>query len=121
MSSKPSKSGAAALHDISHHIALVKTFIGDMSYKQFSADLRTIYASVRCLEIISEASRRLPADLKERQPSIDWKNMAASGNVYRHDYEDVEAQFVWITVSESLPLLQHAVDAEIANLTSGKS
>jgi len=45
----------------------------------------------RCLEIISEASRRLPSSLKERHPSIDWKRMAGAGNVYRHDYEDVAA------------------------------
>lgn len=117
MSSKPSRNGAAALNDIAHHIALVKTFIGEMTYQQFSADLRTIYASVRCLEIISEASRRLPSDLKARHPLIDWKNMAASGNVYRHDYEDVEAQFGWTTVADSLPPLQRAIEAEIARLS----
>jgi uncharacterized protein with HEPN domain len=55
----------------------------------------------RCLEIISEASRRLPDDLKARHPAIAWKQMAAAGNIYRHDYEDVAASYVWVT-------LQHA-------------
>src|SRR5215207_4329882 len=57
--------------------------------------MRTIYAVTRCLEIISEASRRLPEELKARHPSIAWKQMAGAGNVYRHDYEDVAARYVW--------------------------
>jgi len=46
--------------------------------------------------------RRLPNDLKARHPdtpAIAWRQMAAAGNVYRHDYEDVAAQFVWDTVA----------------------
>ena len=49
------------------------------------------YAVTRRLEIISEASRRLPEDLKARHSSILWKEMAGAGNVYRHGYESVEA------------------------------
>jgi uncharacterized protein with HEPN domain len=39
--------------------------------------------------------------------------MAAAGNVYRHDYEDVAAQFVWDTVQQSLPPLQTVIQEEI--------
>jgi uncharacterized protein with HEPN domain len=60
----------------------------------------------RCLEIISEASRRLPDDLKARHPSIAWREMAGAGNLYRHDYEDVAAQYVWGTVRRALPPLR---------------
>jgi uncharacterized protein with HEPN domain len=69
----------------------------------FRADPRTVYAVTRCLEIISEASRRLPDDLKARHPSIAWKNMAGAGNIYRHHYEDVAAQHVWDAVQIDLP------------------
>ena len=84
------------LNDIGHHIAVAQTFIEGMSYEVFRDDLRTTYAVIRCLEIISEASRRLPDDLKARHPAIALKNMAAAGNIYRHDYEDVAASFVWL-------------------------
>lgn len=40
--------------------------------------------------------------------------MAAAGNVYRHDYEDVLAQLVWDTVQKALPSLRVAIEAEIA-------
>jgi uncharacterized protein with HEPN domain len=69
------------------------------------------FAVIRCLEIVSEASRRLPDELKARHPSIPWKDIAAAGNIYRHDYEDVAAKLVWDTVQLALPPL-HAVTAQ---------
>jgi uncharacterized protein with HEPN domain len=81
------------LNDIRHHIAMTQIFMGVMSYDAFCNDLRTTYAVTRCLEIISEASRRLPDELKARHPSIAWKNMAGAGNVYYQDYEDVADVF----------------------------
>jgi uncharacterized protein with HEPN domain len=68
----------------------------------------------RCLEIISEASRRLPDGLKARHPGIPWKQMAGAGNVYRHDYEDVAARYVWDTLQRDLPALRIVVEKEIA-------
>jgi uncharacterized protein with HEPN domain len=67
---------------------------------------------IRCLEIISEASRRLPASVKDRHPAIPWKEIAGAGNVYRHDYEEVSAVKVWNTV-KALPVLLAAVEQEI--------
>jgi uncharacterized protein with HEPN domain len=72
--------------------------------------------SPRCLEIISEASRRLPAEMKARYPAIAWKNIAGAGNVYRHDYENVAAKLVWDTVQLALPPLRNVVAGEIAGL-----
>ncbi len=88
----------------------VEGFDGDT----FKDDTRTVYAVTRCLEIISEASRRLPEELKARHTAIAWKQMASAGNVYRHDYEDVAAQFVWDTVQRALSPLRAVVDQEIA-------
>lgn len=75
-------------------LVLQLNFVAAIDYDAFQADIRTVYAVTRCLEIISEASRRLPPDLKARHPSIAWKEMAGAGNIYRHDYEDVAAKLV---------------------------
>jgi uncharacterized protein with HEPN domain len=75
----PSKAPDAALHDILHHIELAALFARDLTRADFLNDLRTVYAVTRCLEIISEASRRVPEAVKERHPSIPWKQMAAAG------------------------------------------
>ena len=110
----PSKFGDTALRDILHHIELAANFSAGFDRARFIRDIKTVYAVTRCLEIISEASRRLPNDLKARHPAIGWKQMAGAGNVYRHDYEDVAAEFVWETVERALPPLRLVIEAELS-------
>ncbi|KJC54846.1 hypothetical protein UB31_04355 [Bradyrhizobium sp. LTSP849] len=112
----PSDRTDGTLRDILHHIDLAVEFARGFDREAFTADLRSVYAVTRCLEIISEASRRLPENLKARHPAIAWKQMAAAGNVYRHNYEDVAAHLVWETVQQALPPLRTAVEEEIARL-----
>jgi uncharacterized protein with HEPN domain len=111
----PSRIAQTALRDILYHIDLATEFVAGFDRDTFKDDLRTVYAVTRCLEIISEASRRLPEELKARHPAIAWKQIAGAGNVYRHDYEDVAAQFVWDTVQRALPSLREVIEAEIAS------
>src|SRR5436305_3545856 len=107
-----SDTATAALRDID----LALSFTAGFDYEAFVADPRTVYAVTRCLEIISEASRRLSDDLKARHPSIAWRDMAGAGNIYRHDYEDVAAQHVWDTVQIDLPSLRAAIAQQLAAL-----
>lgn len=109
----PSNPAGTALRDILHHIGLATQFAAGFDDKAFRDDLRTVYAVTRCLEIISEASRRLPDELKARHPSIAWKRMAGAGNVYRHNYEDVAARYVWETVQRDLPALRAVIAQEL--------
>jgi uncharacterized protein with HEPN domain len=113
----PSKSPLPALRDILHHIDLAENFVTGFDYDAFLADERTVYAVTRCLEVISEASRRLPADLKARHPSIPWKNIAGAGNIYRHEYEDVATHYLWDTVQLALPPLRVVIQHEIEKLS----
>ena len=110
---------ASALADINRHIELANEFAAGLDFEAFCGDARTVYAITRCLEIISEASRRLPEELKLRHPAIPWKNIAGAGNVFRHDYEDVAAKIVWDTVQLALPELSKAVSNEIERYIRG--
>lgn len=110
----PSSAANRALRDIQYHIELAVQWTAGFDGPAFRDDLRTFYAVTRCLEIISEASRRLPDELKARHPSIAWQQIAGAGNVYRHDYEEVEAQFVWDTVQRGLAPLRTVVAQELA-------
>lgn len=86
-----------------------------MTFDEFRDDLMRLYAAVRCLEIISEASRRLSDALKARHPEIPWREIAGAGNVYRHDYEDVAATRVWATIKIALPMLRVIVEQELGS------
>ena len=101
---------------MAYQIDLAERFVEGQEFEAFAEDLRTVYAVTRCLEIISEASRRLPDEMKARHPSIAWKNMAGAGNVYRHDYEDVTAIQVWEAVKLALPPLRTMIARELAAL-----
>ena len=75
----PSKSSEAALLDISDNARLAQEFVEGFDLRKFKADRRTVYAVTRCLEIISEASRRLPASVENRHPGIARKDIAGAG------------------------------------------
>lgn len=108
----PSSDTDRVLKSIAYNIALVRRFTESMSFDEFADDERTVYAVTRCLEILSEASRRLPPELTGRHPNVPWSRMAAAGNVYRHDYEDVLAEILWTTVHGYLEELEQAVRKE---------
>jgi uncharacterized protein with HEPN domain len=68
----------------------------------------------RGIEIISEASRRLPDEIKARYPDIPWRKVAGIGNVMRHDYDSVAAPVLWALVRHDLAPLEAACRAELA-------
>jgi uncharacterized protein with HEPN domain len=102
-----------ALKDIRDNIARAMRFVHGLDLDGFLRDDKTFYAATRCLEIISEASRRLPSAFKERFPEIPWKDVAGSGSIYRHNYEDVQERRIWKTIHEAPPPLRALVDIEL--------
>jgi uncharacterized protein with HEPN domain len=113
----PSKRAQQALHDIRDNILLAQEFAAGMTADAFKADRRTFYAVARCLEIVSEASRRLTPSIRERHSTLPWRAIMGLGNVYRHDYDNVAEDYVWRTVQHSLAPLLAAIEDEIARLS----
>jgi len=109
----PSRNPAQRLREIVENIDAIQAFTAGMDFAGFAADRRTVYAVTRALEIISEASRRLPEELKDRHPHIDWVAVAAAGNVHRHQYEAVDETLLWHTVQHSLGPMREAVAEEL--------
>ena len=85
----PSRGDRQSLLDILDNIRLAREFTADVSLETFENDVKVLYATTRCLEIVSEASRRVSAEMKARHASVPWPIIAAAGNVYRHDYRAV--------------------------------
>ena len=117
----PSKNPAQRLRDIIDNVDAIHAFAGELDLEAFRADRKTVYAVVRALEIISEASRRLPDDLLHRHPEIDWAAIAAAGNVYRHEYEGVDEALIWHTAPHGLADLRRVSDEEFRRLQSDQS
>lgn len=111
-----SRNPGQRLQDIIENIEAVRTFMADMNFESFAADRKTFYAVLRALEIISEASRRLPDDLKAKHQGVDWQAIAAAGNVYRHEYEAVVPAVVWHTATQQLRPLEVIAREELAHI-----
>lgn len=77
----PSRDTLRVLEAIAYNITLARRFTDEMSFENFAADEKSIYAVTRCLEIISEASRRLPEEFRRHHPHVPWDRIAGAGNV----------------------------------------
>lgn len=102
-----------ALLDIRDNILFAQHWSAGMSLAEFSENRIIFYAVTRCLEIISEASRRLPSELTSRHSALDWRSIRDAGNIYRHEYDGVNERLILRTVRDSLPELAEAIEAEI--------
>ena len=102
------------LTDIVEAIDLINSEMTGVSLQDLENDKRKRWIVERGIEIISEASRLLAADLKERHPEIPWPKVAGIGNILRHDYERVAHDVLWYVVKNDLPVLHKVCCAELA-------
>ena len=81
-------------------------FVKNMSYEEFTRDDKTVYAVVRAIEIIGEAVKNIPGNVRKSYPEIPWKDMAGMRNKVIHEYFGVKLNIVWRTVKEEIPPLK---------------
>lgn len=90
-------------------ITEIEQFTAGKDEADYEADPLLRRGVERCIEIISEASRHIPAELKSKHPAIPWRAVAGIGNVLRHEYEAVEDTDIWQVVQHDLGPLAAAV------------
>ena len=108
------RSPAASLTDIVEAIEHVQSVLRNVRLEAFEADWKARWVVERGVEIISEASRRLPDEMKARHLEIPWAKVAGIGNVLRHDYQAISAPVMWNLVRDDLPALDRVCRAELA-------
>ncbi|MBC7908534.1 MAG: DUF86 domain-containing protein [Rhodospirillaceae bacterium] len=92
-----------ALDDMVEYVEKAQAFVGTMNWLEFKADEKTRFATVRAIEIIGEAARRVPIDMRERYPDIPWQQMIGMRNVLAHDYVGTNPRVIFDTVTIFIP------------------
>lgn len=108
------RSIALRLLDMVEAAERIRAVLGHASIEELESDWQRQWLLERGIEIISEASRYLPEDMKARHSSIPWTKVAGIGNVLRHGYESVAAPILWKLVREDLAALERACRTELA-------
>ena len=94
------------IEDILESIRLIKNYVENMGFDDFKNDRKTIDAVVRNFEIIGEASRFIPDEIKEKYENADWKGIVGLRNRIAHEYFDISLSIVWHIVMKELPTLE---------------
>jgi uncharacterized protein with HEPN domain len=102
------------LSDIIEASERLRSLLANVSPDEFELDWQKQWLVERGIEIISEASRHLPTEMKTRHQDLPWRNIAGIGNVLRHNYEHVSAPILYALVQNKLPALEQMCRDELA-------
>ena len=94
------------IEDILEAMTNAIEFTKDMSYEKFVKDTKTVYAVIRAIEIIGEAVKNVPEDIRKKYPDIPWRSMAGMRDKVIHAYFGVKIERVWEVVKRDIPNLK---------------
>ena len=104
------------LNDIYDSINKGITFIGEMTFEEFSKDEKTQFALIRVIEVIGEASKKIPTEIKDQSKEIPWREIGGMRDLLIHDYFGINIQVVWETAKKDLPELKEKIQKLIQRL-----
>ena len=94
------------LKDILAAIDSIEEFVAGMDPEAFQADDKTTSAVMRKLEIIGEATKQVPDEIRQNHPLVPWKEMAGMRDKLIHFYFGVDYQLIWRAIKERLPQIK---------------
>jgi uncharacterized protein with HEPN domain len=94
------------LKDILTAVERIKTYTNGLNFQEFSTNQMVIDAVIRNFEVIGEAVKKLPDEIKEKSPQVPWKEIAGFRDVLIHGYFSLSLKDIWATIEEDLEPLE---------------
>ena len=89
-------------------------FIQGLSQDRFASDKKTLNAVLRSIEVIGEAAKKFPDEIRVKYPSVPWKEMAGMRDKLIHFYFGVDREAVWLVVKERIPALAPLIEQDLS-------
>ncbi len=105
-----SKNFTIYLNDIREAVNSIEIFVEGMTFEEFKNDDKTSSAVIRKFEIIGEATKNIPEDIRNQHSQIPWKEIAGMRDKLIHAYSEVDLKLVWMTIKQRLPELKSVIE-----------
>jgi uncharacterized protein with HEPN domain len=104
------------LKDILEYMKRAEGYVRDLNFGEFLKDKKTCDAVIRCIEVIGEAAKNIPEDMRNKYPLIPWRDMAGMRDKIIHGYFIVDFETVWLVVKEEIPKLKPMISRVLEDL-----
>ena len=106
------------IFDISDSVDKIIRFVGNLLKSEFFSDDKTFDAVMRNLEIIGEAAKKIPPDVKELFPEIAWKKISGLRDIVVHEYFGIDEDIIWDVIENKIPELKENIVKIINHINS---
>lgn len=101
------------LEDILSSIHKIEKYTKGILYQEFAKNDLLIDGVVRNLEIIGEAVKRIPTEIKKQHQNIEWKKIAGLRDILIHEYSGINIKIIWDVIINKIPTLKVAINEMI--------
>ncbi len=107
------------LNDILFSVDLIEHYIAGVAFSSFEESYDIQDKVLRRLEIIAEAAKKLPAEIRTQYTSVPWKSIIGLRNIITHTYDEINLEEVWVIVTKHLPETKKQIDEIRTTLRTG--
>jgi uncharacterized protein with HEPN domain len=98
------------IRDIVNEMNNIENFVIGLTFEKFVQDKRTVYAVLRCFEIMGEAVKNLPKEFREKHSKVPWKKISGMRDKLIHGYFGVDYETLWQTIKRRIPEIKPLIE-----------